>query len=149
MGPGPTTPLEIVRAVVVGKCAVLVAVALAVVMIWKRRVGTGRVGALKALRTAWCSISRKTRARLGNAPAMKSLADVQGRGRPSATERAVGEMETTGVGRVGIAIVTVTVTVTELTGIEGAKAHCCTYPVQTINIYLRMPDGLQHCAPNT
>ena len=58
------------------------------------------------------------------------------------------------MGRVGIAIVTVTVT--DLTGgIEGAKAHCCTYPVQTINIYLRMPDGLQpvaqlyHCAPNT
>ena len=157
MGAGPTTPSEIVRVVVVGNRAPPVAVALAVVMIWNRHVGTGRVGAQGALRTAWCSILRRTRARLGSTATAtnEGLADVQGRGRPTTVGCAgEAEMGTTGTGRVGIAIVTVTITVTELTGIEGAKSQCCTYPVQTIYRHLRMPDRLQSviasfysCAP--
>ena len=157
MGAGPTTQSEIVRAVVVGKRALPVAVALAVVMIWSRHVGTGRVSALGAPRTAWCSILRRTRARLGNTATAtnEGHADVQGRGRPKTVGCAgEAEMGITGTGRVGIVTVTVTITVTGWTEIDGAKSQCCTYPVQTIYRHLRMPDRLQSffasfysCAP--
>ncbi len=131
MGPGPITPSEIVRAVAVGKRVVLVAVASAVVMIWKQHIDTGMVGAPGALRTGWCSILRMTPGSGSTVTTTnEGLADVQGRGRPMTAENA-GEaaaeimMENTGTGQPGIAIVTVTVTVTELTGfvIEGAKAQ--------------------------
>jgi hypothetical protein len=158
MGLGPTTQSEIVRAVVVGKRAVLVAVASAVVMIWKRRAGTGIVGALGALRTGWFSIPRMTRARPGNTATTtnEGPADVQGRGRPTTAEYAgevvaLAEMETTGT---GIAIVTVTAIVTATVTrfvIEGAKAQyvflCKLYT--DVSGYLISLTVLYRCAPKT
>jgi len=156
MGPGLITRLEMVRAVVVEKREVLMAVALAVEMIWKRHAGTGRVGALEALRTAWCLILTK-RARPTNTTMTVGPADVQGQDRLMTAEN-VGEVApemegremvvVTRVERVRVVIVTVTVTVTELTGRESAKVQSCTYPVQTVYRHLRMPDRLQSPFPS-
>lgn len=159
MGPGRITPSEIVRAVVVGNRAVPMAVGSAVVMIWKRHVGTGRVGAVEAHRTAWCSIMM-TRARPGGTATNEGPADAQGRP-PATAENASGAVaetvtETTqaGTSRGGIAIVTVTVTVTGLTGVNVPVLYYATVSCATIYRRLRMPDrsqsvstSLYHCAP--
>ena len=153
MGPGPTTQSEIVRAVDVGKRALLVTVASAVVMIWKRHAGTGIVGALGALRTGWCSIPRMTRARPGRTATAtnEGLADVQGRGRPTTAEYAgevVAEMEITGA---GIAIVTVTVAVTRFV-IEGAKAQyvfLCKLYTDVSGYLISLTVRSYCCAPKT
>lgn len=101
----------------------LVAVALAVLMVWKRHESTEKARAIGVHHMGWYSISGMLRIhREGTVTAMNGgLADVQGQG-PLAKDRSEDEAKAgTWGGRAGpqAAIVTVTGIVT-----GGAKLHC-------------------------
>jgi hypothetical protein len=128
-------------------------------VIWKRHVGTGRLGAVAVHRTAWCSILM-ARVRPGGTATNEGPADAQGRGRPPTIAEnasgAVAETETiqAGTSRGGLAIVIVTVTVTDLTGANVSAVRHGVLCKPYTDIYLRTPDCSQSvfasfylCAP--